>query len=108
MSGHYQIPMKHGFVVLTAVVDAASRRARAHKVATTLEGSHASEIMSEALGKYGKPAIVNKNQSSQFADTDCTCVVLHTGCKVCINGRIAWRNYVFVERLWRTVKCKHF
>jgi len=54
------IPMEHGFVYLTAVVDVASRRVLAHKVATTLEACHAAEVMNEALGKYGKPEIVTR------------------------------------------------
>ena len=52
------IPMERGFVYLTAVVDVASRRVLAHKVATTLEACHAAEVISEALGKFGKPEIV--------------------------------------------------
>jgi putative transposase len=101
------IPMEHGFVYLTAVVDVASRRVLAHKVATTLEARHAAEIMSEALGKYGKPEIVNTDQGSQFTATDFTDVVLQAGCKLSMDGRGAWRDNVFVERLWRTIKYEH-
>ena len=43
------IPMRQGFVYLTAIVDVATRRVMAHKVATTLEACHAREIMQEAL-----------------------------------------------------------
>jgi len=101
------IPMEHGFVYLTAVVDVASRRVLAHKVATTLEACHAAEVMSEALGKYGKPEIVNTDQGSQFTATDFTDVVLKAGCKLSMDGRGAWRDNVFVERLWRTIKYEH-
>lgn len=101
------IPMEHGFVYLTAVVNVASRWVLVHKVATTLEACHAAEIMSEALGKYGKPEIVNTDQGSQFPATDFTDEVLQAGCKLSMDGRGAWRANVFVERLWRTIKYEH-
>ena len=101
------IPMEHGFVYLTAVVDVASRRVLAHKVATTLEACHAAEVISEALSKFGKPEIVNTDQGSQFTATDFTDAVLEAGCKLSMDGRGAWRDNVFVERLWRTIKYEH-
>jgi putative transposase len=101
------IPMERGFVYLTAVIDVASRRVLAHKVATTLEACHAAEVISEALGRYGKPEIVNTDQGSQFTATDFTDVVLQAGCKLSMDGRGAWRDNVFVERLWRTIKYEH-
>ena len=101
------IPMQRGFVYLTAVVDVASRRVLAHQVATTLEASHATEVIKQALARYGTPAIVNTDQGSQFTATEFTQVVLGAGCKLSMDGRGAWRDNVFVERLWRTVKYEH-
>ena len=101
------IPMRQGFVYLTAIVDVATRRVMAHKVATTLEACHAREIMQEALAKYGTPEIVNTDQGSQFTAEEFTQVVLATGAKLSMDGRGAWRDNVFVERLWRSVKYEH-
>jgi putative transposase len=98
------IPMAHGFVYLTAVVDVASRRVLAHKVAITLEACHAKEVIEEAFARYGVPEIVNTDQGSQFTATEFTDVVLAKGCKLSMDGRGAWRDNVFVERLWRSVK----
>ena len=100
------IPMRQGFVYLTAVVDVATRRVMAHKVATTLEACHAKEIMQEALARYGVPEIVNTDQGSQFTAQEFTDVVLHSGAKLSMDGRGAWRDNVFVERLWRSVKVR--
>jgi len=58
------IQMARGFVYLTAVVDVASRRVLAHKVAITLEAVHAKEVIEQALAKYGTPEIVNTDQGS--------------------------------------------
>ena len=73
------IPMRQGFVYLTAIVDVASRRVMAHKVATTLEASHAKESMQQALARYGTPEIVNTDQGSQFTAEEFTAVVLGSG-----------------------------
>jgi putative transposase len=98
------IPMARGFVYLTAVVDVASRRVLAHKVAITLEAVHAKEVIEQAFARYGVPEIVNTDQGSQFTAVEFTDVVLARGCKLSMDGRGAWRDNVFVERLWRSVK----
>jgi putative transposase len=98
------IPMARGFVYLTAVVDVASRKVLAHKVAITLEAVHAKEVIEQAFARYGAPEIVNTDQGSQFTAEEFTSVVLDKGCKLSMDGRGAWRDNVFVERLWRSVK----
>jgi putative transposase len=98
------IPMARGFVYLTAVVDVASRKVLAHKVAITLEACHAKEVIEQAFLRYGTPEIVNTDQGSQFTAIEFTDVVLARGCKLSMDGRGAWRDNVFVERFWRSVK----
>ena len=98
------IRMARGFVYLTAVVDVVSRRVLAHKVAITLEAVHAKEVIEQAFARYGVPEIVNTDQGSQFTAPAFTEVVLAKGCRLSMDGRGAWRDNVFVERLWRSVK----
>ena len=98
------IRMAKGFVYLTAVVDVYSRRILAHRVAITLEAVHAVEALQEAYARFGKPAIVNTDQGSQFTAQDFVDAVLGNGVRLSMDGRGAWRDNVFVERLWRTVK----
>ena len=98
------IPMERGFVYLTAVLDVASRRVLAHKTATTLEAHHAVEIIEQAFARFGIPEIVNTDQGSQFTAEEFTHAVLGRGAKLSMDGRGAWRDNVFVERLWRSVK----
>ena len=98
------IPMARGFVYLIAVVDVASRMVLAHKVAITLEAIHAKEVIEQAFARYGTPEIVNTDQGSQFTAEEFTDVVLAKGCKLSMDGRGAWRDNVFVERFWRSVK----
>ncbi len=98
------IPMARGFVYLTAVVDVASRAVLAHKVAITLESCHAREVIEQAFARHGAPEIVNTDQGSQFTADEFADAVLDRGCKLSMDGRGAWRDNVFVERLWRSVK----
>jgi len=98
------IPMAKGIVYLTAVVDGASPRALTHKVAVTLEACHAKEIIEEAFAKYGLPEIINTDQGSQFTAEEFARAVLGQGVKLSMDGRGAWRDNLFVERLWRSVK----
>jgi putative transposase len=98
------IPMARGFVYLTAVVDVVSRKVLAHKLAITLEAVHAREVIEQAFAQYGIPEIVNTDQGSQFTAEEFTERVLARGCKLSMDGRGAWRDNVFVERLWRSVK----
>ena len=98
------IPMARGFVYLTAVVDWASRKVLAHRVAITMEAMHAVEALEEALAKYGQPEIVNTDQGSQFTSAAFTGLLLAHAIAISMDGRGAWRDNVFVERLWRSLK----
>ncbi|MDN7742391.1 IS3 family transposase [Burkholderia cenocepacia] len=98
------IPMARGFVYLTAVVDWASRKILAHRVAITLEATHAVEVLEEAFARYGLPDIVNTDQGSQFTAGAFTDAVLGRQVRVSMDGKGAWRDNVFVERVWRSIK----
>ena len=98
------IRMARGFVYLTAVVDVYSRRILAHRVAITLEAVHAVEALQEAYRRFGKPDIVNTDQGSQFTAQEFVDAVLGNEVKLSMDGRGAWRDNVFVERIWRSVK----
>lgn len=98
------IPMAWGFVYLAAVVDWFTRRVLSWRLSITLEADFCIEAVEEALAKYGKPDIFNTDQGSQFTSIAFT-QILH-GAKIAISmdGKGAWRDNVFVERLWRTIK----
>jgi putative transposase len=96
--------MAKGFVYLAAVVDVVSRKVLTHKVAVTLEACQAVEILKEVFARYGTPEIVNTHQGSQFTAEEFTNTVLQQGCKLSMDGKGAWRDNVFVERVWRSAK----
>jgi len=98
------IPMAKGFAYLTAVVDWATRKVLASKVAITLESCHAVEVLQEAFAHHGRPEIVNTDQGSQFTADEFVQAVKNNDCKLSMDGRGAWRDNVIVERLWKSVK----
>jgi putative transposase len=98
------IPMARGFVYLAAVVDWFSRRVLAWRLSITLEAEFCVEAVEEALARYGKPEIFNTDQGSQFTSADFTGLLLKNDVAISMDGRGAWRDNVFVERLWRSVK----
>ncbi|MFA6206182.1 MAG: IS3 family transposase [Methylocystis sp.] len=98
------IPMARGFVYLAAVVDVGSRRVLSHRLSITMEADFCIEALREALAKHGKPEIFNTDQGSQFTSLDFTNVLLDGKIAISMDGKGAWRDNVFVERLWRSVK----
>jgi putative transposase len=98
------IPMARGFVYLAAVVDWFSRRVLAWRLSITLEAAFCIEALEEALARYGRPEIFNTDQGSQFTSHDLTSVLLKNEIAISMDGKGAWRDNVFVERLWRSIK----
>jgi putative transposase len=98
------IPMARGFVYLAAVVDWYSRRVLSHRVSITMEAEFCIDALAEALAKHGRPEIFNTDQGSQFTSTEFTGVLLGNEIAISMDGKGAWRDNVFVERLWRSVK----
>jgi putative transposase len=98
------ISMARGFVYLAAVVDWFSRRVLAWRLSITLEAEFCLEAVEEALAKHGRPEIFNTDQGSQFTSGAFTALLLKNAIAISMDGRGAWRDNVFVERLWRTVK----
>ena len=98
------IPMARGFVYLAAVVDWFSRRVLSWRLSITLEAAFCIEAVEEALAQYGKPDIFNTDQGSQFTSIDFIKTLTDADVKISMDGKGAWRDNVFVERLWRTIK----
>jgi len=98
------IPMARGFVYLAVVLDWCTRRVLSWRVSITMEANFCVAALEEALAKHGRPDIFNTDQGSQFTGTDFIGVLKAHDIKISMDGKGAWRDNVFVERLWRTVK----
>ena len=98
------IPMRRGFVYLIAVIDWYSRRVLSWRISNTLTTDFCLEAVSEAIARFGKPEIFNTDQESQFTSSDFTGLLKDNGIKISMDGKGCWRDNVFVERLWKSVK----
>ena len=98
------IPMARGFAFLAAVFDWFSRKVLAWKLTITLDTGFCIEAVEEALAKYGKPEIFNTDKGSQFTSLAFTELPKSHEIAISMDGKGAWRDNVFVERLWRTIK----
>lgn len=98
------IPMARGFVYLTAVVDWFSRKVLAWRLSITMDVAFCIEAVEEAMARFGNPDIFNTDQGSQFTSREFTGMLIGAGIQISMDGKGAWRDNVFVERIWKSVK----
>lgn len=98
------IPMAHGFVYLVAIIDWFSRRVLAWRLSNTMDVMFCVDALEDALLRWGTPEIFNSDQGSQFTSDDFVGVLKREGIQISMDGKGAWRDNVFIERLWRSVK----
>ena len=98
------IPMARGFVYLAVVLDWFSRRVLSWRLSITMEAAFCVETLEDALACHGKPEIFNTDQGSQFTGAAFTGVLIKNGIAISMDGKGAWRDNIFVERLWRSIK----
>jgi len=98
------IPMESGFVYLTVIMDWYSRKVLSWRLSNSLDSSFCVDALEEALHRYGAPEIFNSDQGSQYTSEAFTKVLKNHDIRISMDGKGAWRDNVFVERLWRSVK----
>jgi putative transposase len=98
------IPMARGFVYLAAVVDWFSRKILSWKLSITMDSSFCVEAVEQALAAHGRPEIFNTDQGSQFTSEAFTALLKKNEIAISMDGKGRWRDNVFVERIWRTIK----
>ena len=98
------IPMARGFVYLAAVMDWHSRKVLAWRVSVTIDTGFCVEALEESLGRHGAPEIFNTDQGSQFTSDAFIGLLKANGIQISMDGRGGWKDNVFVERLWKSVK----
>ena len=97
-------PMARGFVYLFAVLDWASRRVLAWRLSNTLTTDFCLDAVQDALAHYGTPEIFNTDQGCQFTSQEFTGLLKEHGIQISMDGKGCWRDNVFVERLWKSIK----
>ena len=98
------IPMARGFVYLVAVMDWYSRKVLSWRVSITMDVYFCIEALEEAMARFGSPEIMNTDQGSQFTSLAFTSLLKDHSIRISMDGKGSWRDNVFIERLWRSVK----
>jgi putative transposase len=98
------IPMQRGFVYLAAVMDWSSRKILAWRLSNSLTSDFCIEAVEEAIARYGRPEIFNTDQGSQFIDNAFVTLLATHKIVQSMDGKGCWRDNVFVERFWRSIK----
>lgn len=98
------IRLSHGFVYLVAIIDWYSRKVLSWRLSNTMDTGFCVDCLEEAIRQYGKPAIFNTDQGSQFTSASFTGVLIENAITISMDGRGRALDNIFVERLWRTVK----
>ena len=84
--------------------DWASRRILSWRLSNTLTADFCVEALEEALLRFGKPEIMNTDQGSQFTSSEFIATLEASAIAISMDGKGCWRDNVFVERLWKTIK----
>jgi putative transposase len=98
------VPMARGFVYLTVVLDWATRRVLAWRLSNSLAADACVEALEEAMHRYGAPGIMNTDQGSQFTGAAFIGALTERKIRISMDGKGCWRDNVFVERLWKSIK----
>jgi putative transposase len=98
------IPMAQGFCDLAVVLDWATRWVLAYELSISMDSDFCARAMGTAMRLHGVPEIVNTDQRAQFTSGGFARSLLDAGIRISMDGRGAWRDNVFAERLWRSVK----
>lgn len=97
------LPLRGGFVYLTAVIDWFSRYVLSWRLSNRLDGSFCLEALDAAL-RHARPQIFNTDQGTQFTSAAFTNRLLDRSVAVSMDGRGRALDNVFIERLWKSVK----
>ena len=98
------VRMQKGWLYLCAVVDWYSRKVLAWKLSNTMDVQFCVDAVQEAISRWGTPAMFNTDQGSQFTSDAFTGLLKRHSIRISMDSKGAWRDNVFVERLWRSIK----
>jgi len=101
------VPMRRGFMYLTAIIDLYSRYIVGWQVSNSMEKETQTEILDQAISRYGTPEILNSDQGSQYSCSHWVETLKEHKIRISMDGRGRARDNAFIERWFRTIKQKH-
>ena len=98
------IPMRHGFMYLSAIIDLHSRFVVNWSISNSMTSEWCAEVLQAAIQKYGKPQIFNTDQGSQFTSDVFIDLLKSNDIQISMDGKGRALDNIFIERLWKSVK----
>jgi putative transposase len=98
------VPMKNGFLYLTAIIDLYSRYVVGWGISNSLEADATLSVLKQAIKDHGKPGIINSDQGSQFTSEKWVEYLKVEDIRISMDGKGRFIDNIFIERLWRSVK----
>lgn len=98
------IPMRSGFMYLTAIIDVYSRKILSWGLSNSMTKDWCISVLLEAIETYGKPEIVNSDQGSQYTSKKWTEVLTNQGIKISMDGKGRATDNAWIERFWKSIK----
>lgn len=101
------IPMKSGFMYLTAIIDVHSRYIVGWGLSNSLDASESLSVVAEAIKKHGAPKILNSDQGSQFTCKAYVEYLKKENISISMNSKGRCIDNIYIERFWRTLKYQY-
>jgi len=101
------VPMVHGFMYLTAVIDVYSRYIVGWGISNSLDAQSSLRVVEAAIEVHGAPEIINSDQGSQFTNKEYVEFVKKSGIQISMDGKGRALDNIYIERFWRTIKYQH-
>ena len=101
------IPMRNGFMYLTAIMDVYSRKIVGWGISNSLAASWCKEVLEEAIFRNGKPEILNSDQGCRYTSAIRTQYLEQQGIQTSMDGKGRALDNVWIERFWRSLKYDH-
>ena len=101
------IPMKKGFMYLTAIIDVYSRKILSWEISNVMSKKFCLDVLQHAINKHGTPEIVNSDQGSQYTSHEWITKLEQQGVKISMDGKGRALDNIYIERFWRTIKQRY-
>ncbi len=101
------VPMKNGFMYLTAIIDVYSRKIVSWGLSNSLDAESSLRVTRSAIEAHGKPKILNSDQGSQFTCLEYIKLLKKEGIQISMDGKGRALDNIYIERFWRSIKYRH-
>lgn len=101
------IPMRTGFLYLSAIMDVYSRYIVGWSLSNTMTTEWTTQVMNDAIERFGAPKIVNTDQGTQYTSIEHTSLLMRHNIQISMDGKGRATDNIFIERFWRTLKYEH-